>query len=577
MLLISFHYVVMTITNTIAMFLRLTRRNQFFGLILLATAILFAGCGQYFKATEHYSGDIEETLEGIVNPVFYNVFVTPSGKDIFQLNNFFYDREARSVVGIYKEVDPELAARNYRYAPRINRYTREKNGSIDGPGGLVYEIRIFANEVTFDGGTAGEGVRVEIPTENIYLLDLLEHNDGATTGRQIIGGLFGGALAGVTAFFAVVFSTASCPFIYIQDGDVKRFMGEVFSGSVTENMARHDFLPLPGFEPVDGVYELRIANEMEERQYTDLAVLEAVEHPADMEVLMTPEGMPILFASPQLPAEAVTDQGANCEAVMAARDGIAYDFTDECAEKENFSSLSLAFDKPAGVDQAHVILHVKNTMWSMMMYESFMSMFGGRYDDYVEHQRNRSAEQKTQWLKDQGQMLEVQLRRDGRWETVHWVNLPGPYAFRSEVVPLDLSNTSEESVELRLVAGYHFWELDYAAIDYTEQPGLSKTPLALLSAEDEQGQDVASHLLEVDGDYLERLFIGADATLKFQALPAPEPGNARSLFMHAYGYYEPIREYEGIPNMTELRKFKEPGHFARFSKERFNDIAGITP
>ena len=98
---------------------------------------------------------------------------------------------------------------------------------------------------------------------------------------------------------------------------------------------------------------------------------------------------------------------------MAARDGIAYDFTDECAEKESFSSLSLAFDKPAGVDQAHVILHVKNTMWSMMMYESFMSMFGSRYDDYVEHQRDRSAEQKTQWLKDQGQMLEVQLRRSG--------------------------------------------------------------------------------------------------------------------------------------------------------------------
>ena len=104
-----------------------------------------------------------------------------------------------------------------------------------------------------------------------------------------------------------------------------------------------------------------------------------------------------------------------------------------------------------------------------------------------------------------------------------------------------------------------------------------KTPLALLSAEDELGQDVASHLLEVDGDYLERLFIGADATLKFQALPAPESGNVHSVFMHAYGYYEPIRAYAGIPNMTELKKFKEPGHFARFSKEQFNDIAGIAP
>ena len=572
--MISFHYVVMTITNTINAMTKFTLRNQFFGLILLAIAIVAVACnGQYFKATKYYSAQIEEALESIKAPAFYNVFVTLKERDIFQLDYFFYDREARSVMGVYKFVNPELAERNYTYAPKMNRYTRNKNGSIDGPGGLVYEIRIQANEVIFDGGTASEGVRVKIPIENIYQLDLLEHKEAVGILYKVLGGVAATGAAVMTWLICCL----SCPFIYIQDGDVERFMGEFFSGAVTENMARHDFLPLPGFEPVDGVYELRIANEMEERQYTDLAVLEAVEHPADMEVLMTPEGMPILFAAPQLPAEAVTDQGTNCEAVMVARDGIAYDFTDECAEKENFSSLSLAFDKPAGVDQAHVILHVKNTMWSMMMYESFMSMFGSRYDDYVEHQRDRSAEQKTQWLKDQGQMLEVQLRRAGQWETVHWVNLPGPFSFRSEVVPLDVSNTDEGPVELRLVAGYHFWELDYAAIDYTEQPGMVKTPLALLSAEDELGQDVASHLLEVDGDYLERLFIGADATLKFQALPAPESGNVHSVFMHAYGYYEPIRAYAGIPNMTELKKFKEPGHFARFSKEQFNDIAGIAP
>ena len=566
----------MTITNTINAMPKFTLRNQFFGLILLAISIVAVACnGQYFKAKEHYSGQIEEALEGIKNPALYNVFVTPKGQDIFQLKYFMYNREAKKVVGIYKEVDPQLAERNYKYGPALNRYTRKKNGSIDGPG-LVYEIRIQANEVIFDGGTVRKGGRVEIPIENIYRLDVLKHKEAATFFAKTVGTIvsFGAFIGGL---FATGIATLSCPFIYIQDGDVERFMGEFFSGAVTENMARHDFLPLPGFEPVDGVYELRIANEMEERQYTDLAVLEAVEHPADMEVLMTPEGMPILFAAPQLPAEAVTDQGTNCEAVMVARDGIAYDFTDECAEKENFSSLSLAFDKPAGMDQAHVILHVKNTMWSMMMYESFMSMFGSRYDDYVEHQRDRSAEQKTQWLKDQGQMLEVQLRRSGQWETVHWVNLPGPFSFRSEVVPLDVSNTDEGPVELRLVAGYHFWELDYAAIDYTEQPGMVKTPLTLLSAVDELGQDVASHLLEVDGDYLERLFNGADATLKFQALPAPESGNVHSVFMHAYGYYEPIRAYAGIPNMTELKKFKEPGHFARFSKEQFNDIAGIAP
>ena len=284
----------MTSTNSINAMPTLTLRNQFFGLILLGIAIVAVACnGQYFKATKYYSAQIEEALESIKAPAFYNVFVTLQGQGIFQLKYFMYNREAKKVVGIYKEVDPQLAERNYKYGPALNRYTRKKNGSIDGPGGLVYEIRIEANEVIFDGGVASEGVRVEIPIENIFELDLLKHKEAATFLTKVVS--FGVFMLGALATGA---AALSCPFIYIQDGDVERFMGEFFSGAVTENMARHDFLPLPGFEPVDGVYELRIANEMEERQYTDLAVLEAVEHPADMEVLITPEGTPILLAAP---------------------------------------------------------------------------------------------------------------------------------------------------------------------------------------------------------------------------------------------------------------------------------------
>ena len=96
----------MTITNTTNAMSRFTLRNQFFGLVLLAIAILAVACnGQYFKATEHYSGQIEEALESIKAPAFYNVFVTPKGQDIFQLRYFMYNREASKVVGVYKEGD----------------------------------------------------------------------------------------------------------------------------------------------------------------------------------------------------------------------------------------------------------------------------------------------------------------------------------------------------------------------------------------------------------------------------------------------------------------------------------------
>ena len=106
---------------------KFTLRNQFFGLILLGIAIVAVACnGQYFKATRYYSAQIEEALESIKAPAFYNVFVTLKEREIFQLDYFFYDREARSVMGVYKEVNPELAERNYRYAPKMNRYTRKK-------------------------------------------------------------------------------------------------------------------------------------------------------------------------------------------------------------------------------------------------------------------------------------------------------------------------------------------------------------------------------------------------------------------------------------------------------------------
>ena len=132
-------------------------RNQFLSLLLLAIATVAVSCGQYFRATEHYSGQIEEALERVVSPAFYNVFVTPQGQDIFQLNYFFYDREKGTVVGIYKAIDPDAAERYYRYAPKMNRYTLEDNGSIDGPGGLVYEIRIQANEVIYEGDGPRDG------------------------------------------------------------------------------------------------------------------------------------------------------------------------------------------------------------------------------------------------------------------------------------------------------------------------------------------------------------------------------------------------------------------------------------
>jgi hypothetical protein len=52
-------------------------------------------------------------------------------------------------------------------------------------------------------------------------------------------------------------------------------------------------------------------------------------------------------------------------------------------------------------------------------------------------------------------------------------------------------------------------------------------------------------------------------------LPVPKAGTRRTGFLRTKGYYEHIREFEGLPNLPELYAFKKPGRFIEFSKEKY--------
>ena len=54
-----------------------------------------------------------------------------------------------------------------------------------------------------------------------------------------------------------------------------------------------------------------------------------------------------------------------------------------------------------------------------------------------------------------------------------------------------------------------------------------------------------------------------------------ETQNTTTLFLHTRGYYEYIRDYNGKPNVSELKKFRLPGTFSHFAKKRFLQIAGL--
>ena len=43
----------------------------------------------------------------------------------------------------------------------------------------------------------------------------------------------------------------------------------------------------------------------------------------------------------------------------------------------------------------------------------------------------------------------------------------------------------------------------------------------------------------------------------------------QSVFLHTRGYYELIRDYEGLPQLIELNKFKKPGYFSEYSRDKY--------
>ena len=142
--------------------------NRFYlPFILLSIALFSAACGSYFRATKHYSGDVEMALSRIQTPALYDVFVTPPGQDPFQLIYWMYDRDREAIVGIYKAVSASNASRSYRYDPKMNRY-KPYNGraDLDGPG-RIFEIRIDATEVVHEEGEPVDGAPVEIRIKDI--------------------------------------------------------------------------------------------------------------------------------------------------------------------------------------------------------------------------------------------------------------------------------------------------------------------------------------------------------------------------------------------------------------------------
>jgi hypothetical protein len=433
---------------------------------------------------------------------------------------------------------------------------------------ILNEVRI----ILYEGYTLRNGANT-IPLDSINRIDIIDRDNGRTIASHIFGPI--GTLVGIWVVLVVivVLTKSSCPFVYTHDGIGYSLAGETFGGAIFAPVERDDYLPLPGFQPVDGTYRLKIENELKERQYINLAQLVTVQHAASSTALMDRTGNIYTVSAPQAPMAAVTAEEVDYTKEMQVRDSQMFLFNE--GEKEKLKSeLFLTFSKSETVTEGKLVLNLKNSLWLDYIYGEFTKLFGSYYNNWAEKQKSEPKEKLNQWFFDQELPLKVYIKKNNSWEYVDYVDLIGPLAAaRDVVVPLKhLTGIEGGRIEIKIESGFMFWELDYAGLDFTPNEPVKVQHTMSSTAITNNGKDVSGLLAGTDGEYLKQLKVGEHVQLHFEA---PKPGDKKvSVFLHTRGYYEHIREYEGVPDILELMSFRKPGKFTSFSKEKYLELAG---
>ncbi|MDN3670361.1 hypothetical protein QWY93_13650 [Echinicola jeungdonensis] len=544
--------------------------SRFISLILipLFLNLIIIGCS-YYKVTQVSNDPVE--IRQAQEQLKY--FIIHQGDNSWHLKNIRLKEDSKEMVGEIEPLPPEHQSYLKTDPERANRYRVRKEFPL-------HEVHVYVSEYV-----KGENSKVTVPLSSIKKIEVYDKDKGATTLSYVFGTI--GVIVGAVFIIGLIIgltggssssppprrspppntpSTSSCPFIYTYDGKGYNFIGEMYGGAIYSSLERDDYMLLPGLDTHNGKYQLKIANELLERQYTNLSELMVVEHPENTQVLADKNGQIFTINSALIPTKAESSNHTSYFNAISKKDSSFYLFDEENDINKNLSNLTLTFKKPKTEKNGKLILNGKNSLWLDFIFGKFNEQFGTYYPKFAEKQKNVPANKNLRWSLNQGIPLSVYIETKKGWEFVDYFNVVGPLASRDMVMDIDLSNVEGEEVKLKLECGFMFWEVDYIAMDYSENTLVDVSYLSPETAIDENGNDVSDLLTYSDEKYLVQPEVGNKVVVTYPTIPV-EKNKKQTLFLHSKGYYEYIRDYKNKPNLIHLYSFKRKGAFPSFSKQ----------
>ena len=148
--------------------------------------------------------------------------------------------------------------------------------SFDPPGASIRDKTLYASV---------KKTPYELPLDQVqrYWVERKELSKSRTIG--LVAAVAVGAI--VIAAVIVAKTKQSCPFVYSWDGTQYVFDAEPYGGAITRGLEKDDFTPLDRLREQDGLYRLKLTNEVDETQFTNLTELWVVDHPVGTRVSLT--------------------------------------------------------------------------------------------------------------------------------------------------------------------------------------------------------------------------------------------------------------------------------------------------
>jgi hypothetical protein len=175
------------------------------------------------------------------------------------------------------------------------------------------------------------------------------------------------------------------------------------------------------------------------------------------------------------------------------------------------------------------------------------------------------------WIINQSLPLKVYVENmSGEWQMADYFQMPGNTAKRDMILELDIPGTAFQAVRIKLETVFRFWEIDYAALDDSEQAGLDGIWVSPSKALVSTGENALAKISATDKDYLS---LTGDAFLDLQYTNLPGKNDTETYFLCGTGYYHQSPVNTGSPDLAALNKFKNPGYFQLFSLQEYEKVS----